>query len=87
MIKSKIWEMKGDKYTKTLAKIQVRGIIHVSPKFIGICHYLCGDAVCSWAPTRRTETNRNIPSEFCYKIVNISLKELINIEVILFLIH
>ena len=43
-IKSGIWEMKGGKYTKTLAKIQVRGIFrirdirrNVLPKFIEIC--------------------------------------------------
>ena len=28
-IKSRIWEMKGDKYTKTLAKIWVEGIIRI----------------------------------------------------------
>ena len=26
---SRIWEMKGGKYAKTLAKIQVRGIFHI----------------------------------------------------------
>ena len=38
------WEMKGSKYTKTLAKIWVEGIIrmqdiggNVVPKFIGLC--------------------------------------------------
>ena len=43
-IKSRIWEMKGRKYTKTLAKIWVEGIIrmrdirgNVLPKFIEIC--------------------------------------------------
>ena len=41
---SRIWEMKGGKYAKTLAKIQVRGIFHIRdirrnilPKFIKIC--------------------------------------------------
>ena len=28
-IKFRIWEMKGDAYTKTLAKIQVRGIFRI----------------------------------------------------------
>ena len=28
-IKSRIWEMKGGTYTKTLAKIQVRGIFRI----------------------------------------------------------
>ena len=41
---SRIWEMKGGKYAKTLAKIQVRGIFHIRDigrnvltKFIEIC--------------------------------------------------
>ena len=41
---SRIWEMKGGKYAKTLAKIQVRGIFrirdirrNVLPKLIEIC--------------------------------------------------
>ena len=43
-IKSRIWEMKGGAYTKTLAKIQIRGIFrirdirrNVLPKLIEIC--------------------------------------------------
>ena len=43
-IKSRIWEMKGVKYTKTLAKIWVEGVIrirdirgNVLPKFIELC--------------------------------------------------
>ena len=45
-IKSRIWEMKGGKYTKTLAKIWVEGINiirirdirgNVLPKFIELC--------------------------------------------------
>ena len=42
-MKSRIWEMKGGKYAKTLAKFQVRGIFrirdirrNVLPKFIEI---------------------------------------------------
>ena len=42
--KSRIWEMKGGKYTKTLAKIWIEGIIrirdirgNVLPKFIELC--------------------------------------------------
>ena len=43
----------------------------------------------AWAPTWRTETNRNICYRVCYKGVNlyISFEKLINIKVILFLIH
>ena len=43
-VKSEIWEMKGGKYTKILAKIQVRRIFRIRnirrnflPKFIEIC--------------------------------------------------
>ena len=43
-MKSRIWEMKGGKYTKTLAKIWVEGVIrirdirgNVLPKFIELC--------------------------------------------------
>ena len=64
--------MTGGKYTKTLAKIQARRIFrirdirtNVLPKFIesGMktpCWYPPG-----WAPTWRTETNRNI----CYRVL------------------
>ena len=72
--------MKGGKYAKTIAKIQVRGIFrirdiqrNVLPKFIEIwietpCWYPS-----AWAPTWRTETNRNnlLPS-FATKAVNYS---------------
>ena len=80
-IKSRIWEMKGGTYTKTLAKIQVKGIFRIRdirryflPKFIEIC----------------TETPRWCSSgvnEFCYKSVNLFFEELINIEVMLSVIH
>ena len=43
-IKSRIWEMKGGRFTKTLAKIWVEGIIRIRdiranglPKFIELC--------------------------------------------------
>ena len=52
--------MKGGKYTKFLAKIQVRRIFrirdirrNVLPKFMG-----------GWAPTWWTETNKNI----CFRV-------------------
>ena len=71
--------MKGGKYTKTLAKIWVEGIIrirdmrgNVIPKFMELC-----------LETKPTET---FVPEFCYKSVNLLLGELINIRVILFLI-
>ena len=65
--KSRIWEMKGGKYAKTLAKIQVRGIFrirdirrNVLPKLIEICMETPCWCSPGWAPTWRTETNRNI---------------------------
>ena len=77
--------MKGGKYAKTLAKIQVRGMFrirdigrNVLPKFIEICvetPYWCTPG---WAPTWRTEPNRNI----CYRVL-LFYEELINIKGIL----
>ena len=84
--------MKGSKYTKTLAKIWVEGIIrirdirgNVLPKFIG----LCMETPCHAHPDEfqhggRKPTETSV-TEFCYKSVNLLLEELINIKVILFL--
>ena len=64
-IKSRIWEMKGGKYTKTLAKIWVEGVIrirdirgNVLPKFIELCMETPCRSSSGWAQTWRTETNR-----------------------------
>ena len=86
--------MKGGTYTKTLAKIQVRGIFrirdirrNVLPKLIEIC--METPCWCSprRAPTWRTETNRNI----CYRVLlrkrEFILRETHNIKVILLLKH
>ena len=71
-IKSRIWEMKGGKYTKTLAKIWVEGIIrirdirgNVLPKFIELCMETPYWSSSRWAPTWRKETDRNI----CYPVL------------------
>ena len=71
-MKSGIWEMTGGKYTKTLAKIQARRIFrirdirrNVLPKFIEICMETPCWCPPGWAPTWRTETNRNI----CYRVL------------------
>ena len=94
-IKSRIWERKGGKYTKTLTKIWVEGIIrirdirgNVLPKFIELCMETPCWSSSGRAPTRRMEINRNIcyRTEFCYKSMNLLLEELINIKVKLFLI-
>ena len=86
--------MKGGKYTKTLAKIRVRGIFRVRdirrnvlPKFIEICKETPCWCPPGWAPTWGTETNERSVTEFCYKSVNLALEELINIKVILFRIQ
>ena len=80
--------MKGGKYTKTLAKIQVRGIFrirdirrNVLPKFIEFCMETDEHQHGGRKPTEKSVT------DFCYKSVNLSFRELINIKVILFLIH
>ena len=66
-IKSRIWEMKGSKYTKPLAKNQVRRIFrirdirrNVLSKFIEICMETPCWCPPGWAPAWRTETNKNI---------------------------
>ena len=71
-IKSGIWEIKGGKYTKTLAKIQARRIFrirdirrNVLPKFTQICMETPCWCPPGWAPTWRTETNKNI----CYRVL------------------
>ena len=71
-IKSRIWEMKGGKCAKTIAKIQVRGIFrirdirrNVLPKFIELFMETPCWCPSGWAPTWRTETNRNI----CYRVL------------------
>ena len=84
--------MKGGTYTKTLAKIQVRGIFrvrdHWDPKkcFTQTYRDLYGDAmlVFTWMSSNMADGS---VTEFCYKSVNLFLEKLINIKVILFLIH
>ena len=89
-----MWEMKGGKYTKTLAKIKVRRIFHVRdirrnalPKFIEICM----ETPC-WCPLDGHQHGGRKPTktsvtEFWHKKVNLFLEEHINIKVIIFLIH
>ena len=86
--------MKGGKYTKILAKIQVRGIFRIRdvrkndlPKFIEICMETpcwCHPDEHQHGGRKPTETS---VTEFCYKSVNLFFEKLINIKVILFLIH
>ena len=93
--KVRILGNEGGKYAKTLAKFLVRELFrirdirrNVLPKFIEICMETPCWQSSGWAPTWRTETDRNI----CYRVllqknVNSFFEELINIKVILFLIH
>ena len=86
--------MKGGKYTKCHAKIQVRRIFRIRDirrnvlrKFIEICMETPSWCPPGWAPTWRTETNKNI----CYRVL-VQKREFIprgtlNIKVILFVIH
>ena len=80
--------MKGSKYAKTLAKIQVRGISRIRdirrkvlPKFIEIClrrHVGAHLDELQHGGRKPTETS---VTEFCYKSVNSFFEGLINIKV------
>ena len=90
--KSRIWEMKEDKYSKSLAKNQVDAIVHmrdirknVLPKFIKLCMEtpcLCPFQGHKYGRRKPTETS---VFEFSYLCVNFSLEELIKTKVIFFL--
>ena len=63
--RTRIWEMKKDKYTKTLAKNQVCEIFQMRdigknglPKFIN----LCMETPC-WCPVQEHQYGRRIPTE------------------------
>ena len=83
-IKSRIWEMKGGTYTKTLAKIQVRGIIcirdirgNVLPKFIEVCMETpCRCSLDELEHGGRKPTKTSV-TEVCYKCVNLLFEKLI----------
>ena len=90
--------MKGGRYTKTLAKMQVRGIFriryirrNVLPKLTEISlRFVWGrhagahlDEI-QHGGRKPTETS---VTEFCYKSVNLFLEKLINTKLILFQIH
>ena len=94
-MKSRIWEMKGGTYTKTLAKIQVRGTFrirdirrNVFPKLIEICM----ETPCLSVHLDELQHGGRKPLEtsvtqFCYKSVNFFFEKLKTIKVILSLIH
>ena len=85
--------MKGGKYTKTLAQIWVEEIIrirdirgNVLPKFIELRMETPAGAHPDELQHGGRKPTETTVTEFCYKSVNLLLKELINIKVILFLI-
>ena len=90
--KSRIWEMKEDKYTKDLDKNQVCAIVHtrdirknVLPKFIKLCvekPCLCPFQGHKYGRRKTTETS---VFEFSYLCVNFSLEELMKIKAIFIL--
>ena len=95
MIKSRIWEIKGGTFSKTLAKIQVRGIFrirdirrNVLPKFMErfVWRRHAGAHLDELQHGGRKPTETSV-TEFLYKSVNLFLEKLINIKGILFLIH
>ena len=90
---SRIWEMKGGTYTKTLAKIQVRGIFSYTryPKKCSTQTYrdLYKDAMLvltrTWMSSNMAEGNQQkhlfrSVNEFCDKSVNLFFEKLINIK-------
>ena len=77
--------MKGGTYTKTLAKIQVRGIFrirdirrNVLPKFIEILWRRYAGAHPNEHQNGGRKPTETSLTEFCYKSVNLSLEELKN---------
>ena len=80
--------MKGGKYAKTLAKIQVRGIflyeIFEETFYPNLKRFVWRRHAGADIRLKPAETS---VTEFCYKSVNLFFEELINIKVILFLIH
>ena len=86
--------MKGGTYTKTLAKIQVRGIFpirdirrNVLPKLIEfVWRRHAGAHLDELQHGGRKPTETSV-TEFCYKSVNLFFEKLINIKIILFLLH
>ena len=86
--------MKGGTYTKTLAKIQVRGIFRIRdirknilPKFIEICMETPSGAHLDELQHGGRKPTETSITEFCYKSVNLFFEKLITIKVILFLMH
>ena len=93
-MKSRIWEVKGGTYTRTLAKIQVEEcfVYEISEetfytnlqRFVWRRHAGAHLDELQHGGRKPTETS---VTELCYKSVNLFFEKLINIKLILFLIH
>ena len=86
--------MKGGTYTKTLAKIQVRGIFRIRdirrnflPKLIAILWRRHAGAHLDELQHGGRKPTETSVTEFCYKSLNLFFENLINIKLVLFLIH
>ena len=82
--------MKGGTYTKTLAKIQVRGMFRIRDIRRNVLPKLwrrhAGAHLDELQRGGRKPTETSV-TEFCYKSVNLFFEKVINIKVIFFLIH
>ena len=83
--------MIGGKYTKILAKIRVRELFRIrdilQKCFTQIYRNLYGDAHPGGHQHGGRKPTETSVTEFCYKSVNLSLEELVNVRVMLFLIQ
>ena len=86
-----MWEKKEGKSVKTPAKIKVTASFleqgtrrNILPNFLWRRH--AGALLDGHQHGGRKPTETSV-TEFCYKSANLSLKELTNIKIILFLIH
>ena len=96
-IKSRIWKKEVGKYAKTLTKIQDIQITasflkrdmrrNVVPKFIEICMETPCCCPSTWVQHGGRKSTKTSVTEFCGKSVNLSLEELKNNKLILFLTH
>ena len=87
--KSRIGEMKEDKYSKSLAKNQVCAISHMQDIRRNVLPKLCMETPC-WCPFEGHKYGRRKPTEtsvfeFSYLCVNSSIEELIKFKVIFLL--
>ena len=93
--KSRVWEKKEGQYAKPLAKIHQVTVIflkqnmrrNVLPKLIEICVKTPCWSPSGWAPHGSRKLTETSATEFCFRNKNLSLEEIKDIKIILFLIH